>query len=218
MFAEPMDVEQSVKWHSKARKGKRTCEYLEPQQNTQLCLPSSQDESLQLHLKKIDFDKEIDMAKKIRLPEKRRWRFNYSKIIHIFNPASIIAMLHVFLNFFLISVIVYSVCYVIYFAKIDISYKIGMKTEEARARIEEAKRLYALNKCDPTTRVPALELQCGQWDCLIKRGFSGIKYTKIVAELLADIADGFVGRFKLRNLAVILFFVSVCLIFRRKSA
>ncbi|KAM0680213.1 hypothetical protein GINT2_001597 [Glugoides intestinalis] len=216
MYAEPMDIEQNVKWHMRARKGKRSCAYLNTQQDTQLCLPSSRIEPLQAYLKKIDFDKEIDMAKKICLPEKRRLKFNYANITSLFNPSSIIAILHVFLNFFLVSVIVYSVCYVVYFAKIDISYKIGMKTEEARARIEEAKRLYSLNKCDPTTRVPALELQCGQWDCLIKRGLSGIKYTRIVAELLADIADGFVGRFKLRNLAVICFFVFICLIFRRK--
>lgn len=223
MFPKPMDVETAVNWPVRPRKGKRTCEYLQKGRDPVLCLPAPPIFNLSEGLKREDLNIDEVERKKLCLSVNKdykepRWSVFRQHLAHFLNPAFIIGILHVAMNFFLISVLVYSVCYVLYFAKMDISYKIGIKQAEAKAMIEEAKRLYKINKCDPTTRVPALEAQCGKWECMIKSGFSGIKYTKIVAELFADVVDGFVGRFRLRNLIVIMVFVATTLIFRRKAS
>lgn len=227
---EPMDVEQTVNWEKKPKKERKMCQYLKETASVQnktketdkadskskaitvLCLPSPPNQSSVIPL--ATRVKSYVPSNLLLFPR----RINYTKILKILDPAFIIGIIHVLMNVFLSIILVYSVCHVIYFAKVDIQYKITMKKEEARAKIEEAKRLYKINKCDPTTRVPAMDLQCGQWECLIRTGFSGIKYMRIVAELLADVADGFVGRFRIRNLFVICAFSVLYLVFRRKGS
>ncbi|ELA41025.1 uncharacterized protein VICG_01907 [Vittaforma corneae ATCC 50505] len=218
-----MDVETTISWAARPRKGKRTCEYLQKNRDAILCLPAPSIFNVPQTIKREDLSLDEVEPKKLCFSVNKncresKWKTFYQYLSDFLNPALIIGALHVIMNLFLISVLVYSVCYILYFAKMDISYKIGIKQAEARAIVEEAKRMYKINKCDPTTRVPALEAQCGKWECIIKSGFSGIKYTRIVAELFADVVDGFVGRFKLRNLIVIMVFVATTLIFRRKSS
>lgn len=223
MFQKPMDVETSVNWATRPRKGKRTCNYLAKPTNDLLFLPPASsfssiiDQTVKFPILNISEDEEIK-HKKVCLTQKlhSNGRFILRYFTGLLNPALIIGYLHVILNLFLVSILIYSLGFILYYARIDINYKIGIKRAEVNADIEEAKRLYVINRCDPTTRVPAMESQCGKWECVMKNGLSGIKYTKIVAELFADVVDGFVGRLKLRNLGVIIFFIIVHLIFKNR--
>lgn len=214
MFPEPMDVEADLSWELRPRKGKRTCEYLKRNHQELLSLPPG---TTCNETKKICLSNTAIFPRRSSPPRLfSNWNLRFISRF-IFNPVAIIGFLHVLLNLFLVSIVIYSICHIFYFAKIDIAYKIGIRQAETRAMIEEARHLYKINRCDPTTRVPALEAQCGKWECLIRNGFSGIKYTKIVAELFADAIDGFIGRFKIRNLVVVIVFVATVLIFKKKT-
>lgn len=129
----------------------------------------------------------------------------------------IIGFIHILMNVFMLGVLTYTVGYVLYFATVDITYKIKENRESISIAIEEAKKQYKINRCDPTTRVPALEKQCSEWNYLISNGFNGIKYTKIVVEMLADVLDGFVSKFKLRNIFTLTLIFVVYLMFRNKK-
>lgn len=130
--------------------------------------------------------------------------------------ANITSFLQSGLNFLIPLVIFYIAGCMLYFVSVDIFYNINLKKEEARGTIKEAKRLYVLNKCDPTTRVPALEKLCGEWECVIKNGMKGIKYTKIVIEIFAGLADCLISKFSLKSCIVIGIFLIVYLIFKKK--
>jgi len=137
------------------------------------------------------------------------------RLVRYLNPAFVIGIIHTVANAFILIVLMYLISHFLYFVAVDIYFKINTKREETKAVIKEASRLYQINKCDPTTRVPALEKQCHDWDNTMKRGLSGIKYTKICLETLGDMADGFVSRFSLRSSFVLLGVLSVYLILRR---
>ncbi|KAI5169145.1 hypothetical protein PAEPH01_0477 [Pancytospora epiphaga] len=142
-------------------------------------------------------------------------RVSISRVTMCMDPVRIIGWIHIFLNAFILAAVLYVFSYLLYFVTVDVLYRIHLKKEEARALITEAKRLYIINRCDPTTRVPALETQCGEWDCVARNGLSGIKYTKIVVEVIADVLEGFVSRFSIRSYSVFASILVLYLIFRR---
>ncbi|KAG2221899.1 hypothetical protein INT45_012543 [Circinella minor] len=62
---------------------------------------------------------------------------------------------------------------------------------------------YANNRCDPSTRVPAMDELCRQWQqCLYRPMWIGT--TRAVAETLADIINGFIDKISLRTMFFIL--------------
>lgn len=129
---------------------------------------------------------------------------------------SLIGFVHFVFNLVSVSVLVYFILYLFYFTKLDISHKISQRKEETRVLIEEARRQYKLNKCDPETRVPGMEAQCGQWECTITDGLTGLKYLRIVSEMFADVLDGFVSKFSYKTLFTLLVMTVVFLVFRRR--
>lgn len=203
MFHQPMDLIQDVEWKDmRSRETKKAFHYLRDcrKRPSQLLLLPQPECVAREHV--------LEEIKRpcVNKPARRRV---------VVSASSVIGCMHVLLNAFIIGALIYSIAHLLYFARIDISYKIAQKKEEVRVAVDEAKRLYVLNRCDPTTRVPAMESQCGQWECLIGNGLSGIRYMRIVAEMFADILDGFVGKFSIKSLAVIVVMVAVYLVFRR---
>ena len=208
MLIDSVELQDDVKWALRPRKFKRKCEYLENSKPV-LSLPLP-----------VVLAKPVCETQTICQPQKkfRLYKPNIENPLKFIpNPIVIITRLHIFLNFFIVSVFIFLICYILFCASRDISYGISLKRAETRSLIEEARKLYVLNKCDPTTRVPALQLQCDQWEHLVKSGFYSIKYTKIVVEMLADVLDGFVSKFKFKSLAVIVTFMCYYLLFKRKS-
>ncbi|KAI9246493.1 Di-sulfide bridge nucleocytoplasmic transport domain-containing protein [Phascolomyces articulosus] len=62
---------------------------------------------------------------------------------------------------------------------------------------------YASNRCDPSTRVPAMDELCRQWQqCLYRPMWIGT--TRAVAETLADIINGFIDKISIRTMFFIL--------------
>ncbi|KAL6120303.1 hypothetical protein NUSPORA_02983 [Nucleospora cyclopteri] len=81
--------------------------------------------------------------------------------------------------------------------------------------VAEARTSYLINKCDPSTRVPALNSKCAEWSNTIRNGFSALNYTKIIAELLADAIDGFVNKISYKTLIFIAFLMIFYLRYRK---
>lgn len=217
MFQQPMDLVQDVEWKNlRSRRAKRTCNYLHddevrPPRSNILLLPQPLPECMSQEQSESPLEEE---AKRPCIATNKPV-VGSTRACVVINASSIIGLMHVLLNAFIVSALIYTIGHLLYFARIDISYKIAQRREEARVVVDEAKRLYVLNRCDPTTRVPAMESQCGQWEYLIKNGLSGIKYMRIMAEMFADILDGFVGKFSIKSLSVIVAMTAVYLVFRR---
>jgi len=211
MYKEPMDLVQNVEWEEMPKKRvKRPCTYLADDRETKI------NKALLVIPPVIE-----KLAIKETNTEKNRSNFDLKPFkaaagrVFCLSPSVIIGYMHVVLNGCVISLLLYSLFYLIYFARIDIKYKISQSKEEARVLIDEAKRLYVLNRCDPSTRVPGMDNMCGQWDVLIRSGLSGVRYMRIVAEMFADVLDGFVAKFSYKSLATILVMTGVYLVFRR---
>ena len=97
----------------------------------------------------------------------------------------------------------YIVGFIIYFFQVDILHKISQKRQIINQTINEAKYNYQINKCDPITRVPALESQCTQWDNTIRNGFTTLSYTTIVVEMIAECIDNFISNMAYKTLITI---------------
>lgn len=131
------------------------------------------------------------------------------------NPSLIIGYTHVILNIFITLAFIYCVGFLIYFLKIDVLYKINEKREMMRVITGRAQENFRINRCDPSTRVPALEKQCAEWDNIIRNGFSALNYTKIIFELLADGIDSFVSKVTYKTLGVVILIMVFYLRYRR---
>lgn len=237
MFHEPLDVIETIAWAEKApRQTNRRSKFLEaPSANdtdqqpaAQLCLPtpvavhrakaSAIDEMPEIGGFSGDEEStgtgETESVPVLRGADTNLCQRRSTKD-WLAMPALIIGYIHTLLNAFVLFAIVYVLGHLLYFITSDIIYKIQAGKEEARALISESARLYKINRCDPTTRVPALEAQCGEWDHIVRNGLSGIKYTKIVLETCADVIDGFLTKFSLRSYAVIFLLFISYLLFRR---
>lgn len=130
-------------------------------------------------------------------------------------PVVLIGYLHLVLNVVVISVTCYALIYVVASVQGDIRHRIADRRTKIEQEIGEARSLYEINKCDPSTRVPAIEELCNEWECIIKNGYGSIGYTRIIAEVFGDVVDGFVRKFSIRSSLVVGFFFILFLVFRK---
>lgn len=125
-------------------------------------------------------------------------------ILYIFiHPKLLIRYTYALSNFFIMLSFIYIVGFTIYFFQVDILHKITQKRQIINQTINEAKYNYQINKCDPITRVPALESQCVQWDNTIRNGFTTLRYTTIIVEMIAECIDNFVSNMGYKTLITI---------------
>ena len=125
-------------------------------------------------------------------------------ILYVFiHPKLLIRYTYALSNFFIMLSFIYIVGFIIYFFQVDILHKISQKRQIINQTINEAKYNYQINKCDPITRVPALESQCTQWDNTIRNGFTTLSYTTIVVEMIAECIDNFISNMAYKTLITI---------------
>lgn len=53
-------------------------------------------------------------------------------------------------------------------------------------------KAYVDNRCEPATRIPAMERKCSGWEECMGREVVVIGKTRVVAETLAEVVNGFV--------------------------
>ncbi|KAI5480483.1 nucleus export protein Brr6 [Pseudohyphozyma bogoriensis] len=74
----------------------------------------------------------------------------------------------------------------------DVQMRLHTLQQEIRAEILGCARDYVNNRCEPATRIPAMEARCSGWEECMGREPVVVGKTRVVAETLAGILDGFV--------------------------
>ncbi|GAA5937255.1 hypothetical protein JCM1841_007022 [Sporobolomyces salmonicolor] len=74
----------------------------------------------------------------------------------------------------------------------DIQARLISLTLELRAEILQCAKAYVDNRCEPATRLPVLEGKCAGWEECMNREVVVVGKTRVVAETLAEVVNGFV--------------------------
>jgi len=80
----------------------------------------------------------------------------------------------------------------LYTLYVDIQTRLSSLTLELRAEILQCAKAYVDNRCEPGTRIPAMERRCADWEECMNREVVVTGKTRVVAETLAEIVNGFV--------------------------
>ncbi|UYI27883.1 di-sulfide bridge nucleocytoplasmic transport domain-containing protein [Encephalitozoon cuniculi] len=202
----PMDVEHELGWRCSGKQRQVRCTHLSPLKKRKM-EPSHEEEG---HTQMVKYPSDA-----LGLVTKKARRPSVVNIARV--PVVLIGYLHLLLNSVVIGFICYVVVYVLVGLQRDIGYKMISRRAQIQHQIEEAKTSYRINKCDPATRVPAIEELCSKWECVIKNGYRSVGYTRIIAEVFGDVMDGFVRKFSVRSSLTIGFFFVLFLVFRRAA-
>lgn len=104
----------------------------------------------------------------------------------------------------------------IYIVQKDIQHRIMERRNAIESLVKTSKYNYFLNKCEPSQRVPALQKLCSKWECEMNRSVDSVEICRIVAEVLGEFVDSFVGRIGLKTLGYALVVFIVYLYMQRR--
>ena len=85
----------------------------------------------------------------------------------------------------------------------DYTIKRSQLVSQELARQHDCTQQYSINRCHPDTRVPALDLQCKQWEHCMSSQLE-VAGWRILAECMADFVEAFVGNVSYKSIAFIL--------------
>jgi len=80
-----------------------------------------------------------------------------------------------------------------------------------KIKVEECRRQYVLNKCDPKERVPALESQCKEWEECMKQNPFREEITKAGFRVLSDSIEELLSGFSIRTVLLLILVTYVLL-------
>jgi hypothetical protein len=201
----PMDVEHEFKWEICNPRKPRHCEYLSP-----------------FKRKRVDIDC-TDIVK--YMPRNSIHKNNISNGMSngIGNGMSkdnirfvlftIYKYLFIFTDILISLILSYLILQLFIFLQKDIMHKLRIKKYELDRVVEEATNNYKINMCDKSTRVPAMNKMCSEWECVIENG--NIKYTSVLFEVMGDVCNGFIDRVSWKSILVLSVFFIIYLKFRR---
>ena len=84
--------------------------------------------------------------------------------------------------------------------KTDVQQRLAALTIELRAEIISCAKAYVDNNCDSPTRGPLLAPHCSAWELCMEKEVVVVGKAKIVAEILADVVNGFVEVISLKTM------------------
>ncbi|ORD96773.1 BRR6 [Hepatospora eriocheir] len=119
-----------------------------------------------------------------------------------FDPLIIIPYIYLVFHTIIISVLLYLILHLLIFFRKDILGKILIRRSELEDKISSAKHNYEINRCDPLTRVPAINDLCNEWDRTIKAQLNVMNYTVMVLELFGECFNGFINKISYYGLFV----------------
>lgn len=125
-----------------------------------------------------------------------------------------IGYLHLLLNIVVIFIIIYGTVSLALFLRSDIQSRIIDRKMFLRNMIEVSKNNYELNRCDPRTRVPAMNTKCTEWEIVMSKKMSSVELTKIVVEVFGEACDGFITKISLKGCILGAVFFVLFLLFR----
>ncbi|GAA6027272.1 hypothetical protein JCM8097_002545 [Rhodosporidiobolus ruineniae] len=86
----------------------------------------------------------------------------------------------------------------------DIQSRLASLTVELRAEILQCAKSYVDNKCAPETRLPFMESRCAGWEECMNRDVVVSGKTRVVAETLAEVVNGFVDVISFKTMLFVL--------------
>ncbi|OMJ17076.1 Nucleus export protein BRR6 [Smittium culicis] len=108
--------------------------------------------------------------------------------VHRDIPSVVSGYIQLMFNIFMAGVVLVVVIQVVRIVNSDIERKIMEYSAEIAHEIATCSKKYLENKCDPLTRVPAMETECRNWEACMNRDPILVGRGKITAETLAEIA------------------------------
>jgi hypothetical protein len=111
---------------------------------------------------------------------------------HLLLPYIISGYLQLFFNCFLVALVLYMTVQFLKTVRRDVELKVEEYQNVILNEIAQCSKHYLDNRCQPGERVPAMDKACNTWYLCMNRDATEISWTKISAETIAEIINGFV--------------------------
>ena len=111
---------------------------------------------------------------------------------HLLLPYVISGYLQLFFNCFLVALVLYMTVQFLKTVRRDVELKVEEYQNIILNEIAQCSKHYLDNRCQPGERVPAMDKACNTWYICMNRDATEISWTKISAETIAEIINGFV--------------------------
>ncbi|EOB12003.1 Nucleus export protein BRR6 [Nosema bombycis CQ1] len=211
----PMEVDLDFKWDTVNKKEHKQSEYLSPLIKRRL------EQKKEDPLDCTEIVKYISKKRPCPIKEcsdviehdtKQSHKYNSLNFL-LYLPRLLTNCLLIFFDIIFMLLVIYAVLQLFIFIQKDLMHKIKEKKMELNQIVEMAKKNYEINKCERSTRVPALESVCNKWECTINNGSIG--YTKVFFEVFGEVIDGFIRKFSVRSSIILIVFFVIYLKFRK---
>ncbi|KAJ3370830.1 hypothetical protein GGF31_003858 [Allomyces arbusculus] len=122
---------------------------------------------------------------------------------------ALLGYLHVLWNVLLASAGAYVVYTAYAAAAADLAHRFQAYTADEAAKIDECARQYVTNRCDPATRVPAVNAFCLDLEKCMQADPTRVPATALSAAAVAELIDAFVAKLSYKSLGFLLAIAAV---------
>ncbi|KNE69660.1 hypothetical protein AMAG_14216 [Allomyces macrogynus ATCC 38327] len=122
---------------------------------------------------------------------------------------ALLGYLHVLWNVLLASAGAYVVYTAYAAAAADLAHRFQAYTADEAAKIDECARQYVTNRCDPATRVPAVNAFCLDLEKCMHADPTRVPATALSAAAVAELIDAFVAKLSYKSLGFLLAIAAV---------
>jgi hypothetical protein len=126
---------------------------------------------------------------------------------HIYWPYMLSVYLQVSFNVLFLGFVVFVLYTFVQSVQHDINMKVIEFSSEIMNEMAACSKNYVENRCDPATRIPAIRASCDLWERCMNRDPAVVARTKISAQTLGEIVNGFVEPLSYKTM----FFLSIFL-------
>jgi len=107
-------------------------------------------------------------------------------------------------NIAMVGAMLFLLYYVLATISKDVDLQVDVYTTEMASKISTCAKYYIENKCDPGSRIPAMEKACSEWEVCMSRDPRRVDRARVSAETFAGILNGFVEPMSFKTMAFIL--------------
>jgi hypothetical protein len=122
-------------------------------------------------------------------------------------PELISSYLQLFLNLFILVIILAFVIQIGLMIKHDVDIKVESYVMEVMHEIDICARNYQENRCEPESRVPAIEKDCNVWQACMEKNPLLVGRSKLSAQTVAEAINAFIEPISFKTILVIFLFV-----------
>jgi len=112
--------------------------------------------------------------------------------------------LQLLVRFVLVGFFIFILFYIFSSILYDVNIKYKEYSLEIIKEVEKCSKQYNENKCNPITRIPAMETTCIQWELCMEKNPSNLPKSKILAEILSEVLDSFILNMSYKTMAFLI--------------